>query len=394
MRRAETAAKDFAAQWQTTFDAISDAVLLVSPDGIIERCNTAFCSLMHKSAEEVVGRNVSDVVGPAALDQSVYFRMLGSRHRESTERCVNETWYNISADPVIDSEGVFKGGVLIISNITDRKRAEEARMREKALLQQTASELEAKVHERTRQLEESVNSMEGFCYTIAHDLRAPLRAVNGFTSALLEHYSPNFDAEGKVLAGRITAAAKRMDRLIEELLAFGRLSNQDLPRRGVDLEGIVQNTVTQFAAEIREKNAEVTVLPPLPNVWANPTIVEQIVSNLLANALKFIGPGMTPKVTVRAEQSGDMVRLWVEDNGIGIEPAYHEKIFGVFQRLHTDKQYRGTGIGLAIVRKGVERMGGRTGLESQPGKGSRFWVELPARGIDERNTTSHSARRG
>jgi PAS domain S-box-containing protein len=379
MRKAETIAKDFAAHWQASFDAISDAVLLVNSDGIIERCNRAFCALMNRAMENVVGHDLSDVAGPSSVDQSVYFRMLGSRRRESIERNLNNTWFNITADPVLDAEGTFKGGVLIISNITDRKTAEEARAREQVLLQQETERLEARVHERTRQLEESVKSMEGFCYTIAHDLRAPLRAVSGLTSALLEQYSPAFNEEGRALAGRITAAARRMDRLIQELLIFGRLSNADLPRRSVDLDLAFQAALLQFATEIKEKNGVIDIRSPLPNVWANPTVVEQITLNLVGNALKFVAPDAAPKITIRAEERVDSIRTWVEDNGIGIESAYHKKIFGLFERLHSDKQYRGTGIGLAIVQKGVERMGGNVGVESEPGKGSRFWFDLPAR---------------
>jgi PAS domain S-box-containing protein len=379
MRKAETAAREFASRWQATFDAISDAVLLVNADGIIERCNRAFCSLMNNPAEKIVGHALSDVAGPAAVDQSVYFRMLGSRRRESIERLVDNLWYYISADPVITQDGEFHGGVLIITNITDRKRAEEAREREQELLQREAERLEAKVHERTRALEESIRSLEGFCYTIAHDLRAPLRAVNGLTSELLDQYAGQFDTEGKHLAERITGAARRMDRLIEELLAFGRLANNEVPKRSVDLLAAVNSSISQYSSEIKELQAEVTVTPPLPPVWANPTIVEQIVVNLLGNGLKFVRPGVKTVIKIRAEQQDNTVRLWVEDNGIGIEPAYHQKIFGLFERLHSDRQFRGTGIGLAIVQKGVERMGGKAGVESEIGKGSRFWIELPSR---------------
>lgn len=382
MRRAEKAARDFAARWQATFDAISDAVVLVNPDGIIERCNHAFSALMSKPSEDIVAHNLSDVAGPAAVDQSVYFRMLGSRKRESIERCVNNIWFNISADPVMDSAGEFSGGVLIISNISDRKRAEEARAREQELLQQEAERLESKVRDRTRELEESVHSMEGFCYTIAHDLRAPLRAVNGLTSELLEQYLPKFDDEGKELAVRISAAAARMDRLIEELLAYGRLSNCDIPRRNVDLQGVFEDAVSQYSEKIKTKQAEVSIRGPLPKAWVNPTITEQIALNLVGNALKFVAPGVPPRIVVRAENRDDVVRVWVEDNGIGIDPAYQKKIFGPFERLHTNKQYTGTGIGLAIVQKGVERMGGKVGLESEPGKGSRFWIDLPARAVE------------
>lgn len=379
MRKAESAARQFAARWQSTFDAISDAVILLNSDGIIERCNRALCALIKKRPEDIVGRALSDVAGPSSLDQAVYFRMLGSRHRETIERQVDQSWFSISADPVVDQDGHFEGGVLIISDITDRKRAEQARQREQELLQREAERLEAKVLDRTRALEESIKSLEGFCYTIAHDLRAPLRAVNGLTSELLDRYSSNFDSDGQQLTSRITSAARKMDRLIEELLAFGRLSNQDLPRRNVDLNSVFKAAISQHAEEIQKTKAQVTVTTALPSVWANPTIVEQIASNLIGNALKFVKSGTAPVVQISAEDRGNFARISVRDNGIGIEPAYHQKIFGLFERLHSEKTYHGTGIGLAIVQKGVDRMGGRVGVESEPGRGSCFWFELPKR---------------
>lgn len=377
MRQSESIARDLAAQWQATFDAITDAVVLVNPDGIIERCNRGFAELVKQEAGTIVGRNLTEIAGPSSVDQSVYFRMLGSRRRESIERCVNNLWFCITADPVINPEGEFKGGVLIISDISDRKRAEEVRQREQTLLQRQAEQLEAAVFERTRQLEESVKSMEGFCYSIAHDLRAPLRAMSGLTTVLIEDYSPELDEEGRSVGDRITAAAKRMDRLIEELLAFGRLSNRELPLRAVDVAGAFKVAMHHLSAEIADSQAQIDLKGPLGVVWANPTVVEQIASNLLGNALKFVGAGRTPMIRVWAEERGGDLRVWVEDNGIGISPAYHHKIFGLFERLHTDKQYRGTGIGLAIVQKGVERLGGKVGVESEHGKGSRFWIELP-----------------
>ena len=137
--------------------------------------------------------------------------------------------------------------------------------------------------------------------------------------------------------------------------------------------------LAQHSEEIEKTSASVTLPSTLPIVWANPTIVEQIASNLIGNALKFVRTGETPVVQITAEDCGDFTRVWVQDNGIGIEPDYHQKIFGLFERLHSEKSYRGTGIGLAIVQKGIERMDGRVGLESEPGQGSRFWIELPNR---------------
>ena len=377
LRQAETAARSLAAQWQATFDAISDAVALVNAEGVVERCNKAFAVLLQGSVASLAGRPLSQVAGPSSIDQSVYFRMLGSRSRETIERHVNNRWLRISADPVLEGD-TFKGGVLIISDITDRKRAEESRLREQEMLQREAERLEQKVSERTAQLQESVRSMDSFCYTIAHDLRAPLRAVNGFIATLMESHASSFDEDGRDLSRRISEAARRMDQLIQDLLAFGRLSHAELPMRKVDLAAVVEAAWAQLAGEVKEKKAELFVREPLPDVIGNPTLVEQIAVNFLGNSLKFVEEQAPPRIEIRAEPRNGFVRLWFEDNGIGIDPAYHAKIFGLFERLHSARKYGGTGIGLAIAQKGAERMGGAVGVESAPGQGSRFWIELPA----------------
>jgi signal transduction histidine kinase len=174
-----------------------------------------------------------------------------------------------------------------------------------------------------------------------------------------------------------------------------------VPVSTVNLESELNAAIDQFSAEIEANHAEIQVSSPIPPVKANAAVLNQILSNLLSNALKFVKPGVQPRIRIRAEDvirkaepaesrgtrsldtqlyafSGPFVRLWIEDNGIGIQPEYHERIFRMFERLHGADSFPGTGIGLAIVRKAVERMGGRVGVESEPGKGSRFWVELPA----------------
>lgn len=260
-----------------------------------------------------------------------------------------------------------------------------------------AMELEGRVAERTANLAQSIQSLEGVLYHVAHDLRAPLRGMASFTNILLEEYSPRLDERGRDYARRISNAAQRMDRLVQDLLAYGRLTHTDVPVSNISLETEVNGALDQFSGEIEASRATVEVCAPLPPVKANAAILNQIISNLLSNALKFVRPKTTPHLRISAEETtthlespartngtpspapnGKFVRLWIEDNGIGIRPEYHERIFRMFERLHGSDSYPGTGIGLAIVRKGIERMGGRVGLQSTLGKGSRFWVELPA----------------
>ncbi|HZZ58212.1 MAG TPA: ATP-binding protein [Opitutaceae bacterium] len=224
-----------------------------------------------------------------------------------------------------------------------------------------------------------INSdLEGFAYTVAHDLRAPLRGLQGFAEALLEDYRDSLDETGRGYARHIAGAARRMDGLISDLLDYSRLSRTELELAAVPLGQVVAAAREQVGAALKAKGAEVRVEEPLPSVRAHFVVLVQVVANLLDNGAKFVAPGASPQLTVRAERRQERVRLWVEDNGIGIAPQYHERIFRVFERLHGQDAYPGTGIGLAIVRKGAERMGGTAGVDSAPGQGARFWIDLQA----------------
>src|SRR6185369_4322354 len=184
-------------------------------------------------------------------------------------------------------------------------------------------------------------------------LRAPLRAMQGFVTLLLDDYAPNLDATGKGYARKVSSAAIRMDGLIQDLLEYGRLGHMDLPCERVDLSARVSAVLNYLAEEIKTTGADVEVAGPLPPVWANAKVLDQILTNLIGNALKFVVPGVTPQVRIGSELRPEIVHLWIQDNGIGIDSEHHERVFGVFERLNSVDAYPGSGIGLAIVRKGV-----------------------------------------
>ena len=245
--------------------------------------------------------------------------------------------------------------------IAERKRAEQE-------IERRADELGAVNKE-----------LEAFSYSVSHDLRAPLRAMQGFAQALNEDFADRLGPVAQDYTRRIVAAACRMDTLIQDLLAYSRLSRAQMLLQPLDLRSVMAQIRTHTEGEFRDREASVEVAIPeaFPHVMAHPTTLVQVVTNLLTNAVKFVGPGVRPHVRVWAEERDEWGRLWVEDNGIGISPEHHGRIFRVFERLHGSEIYPGTGIGLAIVAKGTERMGGRAGVESTPGKGSKFWIELP-----------------
>lgn len=262
----------------------------------------------------------------------------------------------------------------------ERARAERARVlaieREREQLERHALELRRRVEEATAELQQRNADLGAFAHSAAHDLRAPLRAMHGFAAALLEDRGEALGEEGRDHAERILRATVRMDRLISDLLAYSRLTRENLTLVRAPLEHVVDEALALLRGDIEESGALVEVDRELPAVEADPAVLTRVVMNLVANALKFVEPGVRPELRLGATTQGGWVRLSVSDNGIGIAPEHRERIFQPLERLHGVERYPGTGIGLAIVRRGVERMGGRCGVESEPGRGSTFWVEL------------------
>ncbi len=366
-------------------ETVPDIVFTTGPDGLTDYINAHYYEYTGMLPGSALGWGWQQAVHPEDAEKmkATWLGCLQSgalfefRHR-LRKADGSFRWFMARARPVVDREGKIVKWFGTCSDIHDLIQAQRELETAKEQVDAYAANLEHHVAERTAALQETVASLEGVLYTIAHDLRAPLRAMRGFTLALSEDYAPRMDETGKDYCDRIYNAAGRMDSLISDLLEYGQLAHRDLPAEAVNLEDEVHHALMELAQDIKARAARMEVHRPLQPVWANATVMRQILLNLVSNALKFVRSGTTPHVVIRTEATFDRVRLWVEDNGIGIEPAFHEKIFQIFQRLHANEIFPGTGIGLAIVKKGVERMGGKIGLESQLGKGSRFWIDLPS----------------
>jgi signal transduction histidine kinase len=239
-----------------------------------------------------------------------------------------------------------------------------------------ATELEGRVAEGTRELEGANRELEAFTHTVSHDLKAPLRGMAGFAQALEEDYAERLDDMGRQVLTRIRAASVRMADLIDDLLQYSRIQQRPVERQAVALKPLLDPLLEDLAGEIAARSLTVTVVLTVADIMSERQGLQEAVANLLSNAVKF-SPPQGGAITVRVYRDGDQVVVAVADRGVGFDMQYHDRIFGIFERLHRQEDYPGTGVGLAIVRKVAERHGGRAWAESAPGQGSTFFLALP-----------------
>ncbi len=257
-----------------------------------------------------------------------------------------------------------------------RRDAEKALATAQTELKDYALKLEERVQDRTVELQKSVRFLEGFCYSIAHDLRAPLRAMRGFVHALHEDYGESLDETGREYTARITDAATRMDNLISDLLDYGRLNHLPINVEPIALDDIVESVLSELKLLIALHSPCIFIEHPLAVVWADRRLLHAVIKHLVTNAIQFRHPRRDLVLRLRCDDKDGLVRVWIHDNGIGIEAKFQQRIFNMFERLDA-RPSATTGVGLAIVAKSVERMGGAVGVLSDVSKGSSFWFELP-----------------
>lgn len=241
--------------------------------------------------------------------------------------------------------------------------------------------LEQRVTQRTEQLKSAYDELEGFSYAVAHDLKAPLRAINGFSHLLSEQLSADSPSNTREYLDRLRGGSLRMASLIDDLLAYSQIDRRGLQAQDVSLRELVDSIIAPHADEIEHRGIDLFVDVPLLTFHVDAEGLALALRNLIENALKYTRDARNPRIEIRAQRLDSISIITVKDNGIGFDMQFHEHIFKVFHRLHREDQYPGTGIGLALVRKAIARVGGRVWAESKPGAGATFFVELPLRGI-------------
>lgn len=357
-------------------DGSDDAIVAKDLKGIVTDWNAGAERLFGYTAAEMIGQPILKLFPPERVDEEEH--ILGRLQRGErvdhfeTERVRKDgkrVHVSVTISPIRDAAGRIVGASKIARDITALRQAQRQ-------LKNYAQDLEIRVRERTAQLDQTVAELESFSYSLSHDLRAPVRSIQSFTEIVLADYKGRLPGESEDILRRVVNSAARMDRLIQDVLAFARASRLDVEMRPVDLNRLVDDILHE-RPELQPPKARIAVEKPLPKVMGHDASLVQCLTNLLDNAVKFVKPGVMPEVKIYGRPMGERARICIQDNGIGIDQRGRQQLFAMFHRLPTEHNYQGTGVGLAIVRKSAERMNGSTGVESLPGHGSTFWIELP-----------------
>ncbi|MEO8136218.1 MAG: PAS domain S-box protein, partial [Betaproteobacteria bacterium] len=369
------------ARWKGVVEGIADEVWVCDTQGRMSLVNLPAVTQMNlkefkdKSVEQIAA--VVDILKPdgqlrAHADAPLLRALDGETVRVEEIMRDRETgrtrWRHVSAAPIRDAGGTIMGAVAVIRDITDYKRAGEE-------IRRLNSELERRVEQRTAELGNKNRELETFSYSVSHDLKAPLRGIDGYSRLLLTEYEDKLDEDGRAFLRNIRTATLQMQQLIDDLLAYSRLERRTVSASRVEPLLVVESILAERRQDLEAVRLTVDVAAHA--VRADPEGISMALRNLIDNALKFSRLRQPPVIEIRSRIEGDRHIISVRDNGAGFDMQYHDRIFQIFQRLHRAEDYAGTGVGLAIVHKAMERMGGRAWAQSEPDKGATFYIDLP-----------------
>jgi PAS domain S-box-containing protein len=383
-KRAEEALQLAGVYNRSLIEASLDPLVTIDPEGRISDVNAATEQVTGYARSELIGTHFSDYFTEPEKARRVYGQVIGEglvrdyelniRHRDGriTPALCNASVYRDEAGKVI-------GVSVAARDITERKQAQEA-------LQKLLAEMELRVEERTKELSEANQSLqaankelESFTYSVSHDLRAPLRAIDGFSMMVLKGYADKLDDEGRRKLNVVRSNTQQMGRLIDDLLAFSRMGRKEMVRANLDMEALVRSAWRELTLLNPERRIQFSV-QRLPYGMGDQTLIKEVVVNLLSNAIKFTKYRENAIVEVGAFPEEEADVYFVRDNGVGFDMQYYDKLFGVFQRLHSTDEFEGTGVGLAIVERIIGRHGGRVWAEGKEGEGATLYFTLPKRG--------------
>ena len=362
--------------FKNVFEFATVGKSLTSIDGKVN-ANKAFYQLLGYTKKEMKNINWQELTYPDDIlknDEIIKSILRGDKRSERWEkRYLRKNgeiiWVDISTTLQRDLNGEPIYFITTIIDITEKKRSEEK-------IIQLNSELEKRVMERTSQLEEANKELQAFAYSVSHDLRAPLRAIDGFSKFVLEDYSSKLDSEGQMFLSQIRSNTQKMDKLITDILALSRITRSEHKKSKVDMTRMALSMFNEAASpEIQERMK--FVLGELPESSADPIYIKQVWINLISNAIKFSSLKKKPEIKIDGYVEAGFNVYYVKDNGVGFNPEYSHKLFGVFQRLHKADEFEGTGVGLAIVQRIIHRHGGSVWADGKEGKGATFYFSLP-----------------